>query len=61
MPVILPRAAEDFWLSPDVTEPERLLPHLVPYLADKMQAFPISSLVNNPRMDDPAVLRPIRE
>jgi putative SOS response-associated peptidase YedK len=58
MPVILTREAEDLWLDPDVVEPERLLPLLRPY-PGKMAAYPVSRAVNNPRNDDPGLLRPV--
>jgi putative SOS response-associated peptidase YedK len=61
MPIILPPEAGDFWLDPDVTEPERLPPALVPYPAEKIQATPVSCLVNNPRVDDPLILKSVRE
>jgi putative SOS response-associated peptidase YedK len=49
MPVILPREAYGFWLDPAVQEPERLQPLLCPFPAGEMTAYPVSTLVNNPR------------
>jgi putative SOS response-associated peptidase YedK len=40
MPVILHQADEATWLNPDITEPELLLPLLVPYPADAMIVAP---------------------
>jgi putative SOS response-associated peptidase YedK len=59
MPVILSREAEEDWLNPDVVEPERLLPLLQPYPADRMAAHPVSRAVNNPRNDSPNLVQPV--
>jgi putative SOS response-associated peptidase YedK len=59
MPMILSREAEEDWLNPDVVEPERLLPLLRPYPADRMAAHPVSRAVNNPRNDSPDLVRPV--
>lgn len=56
MPVILPRDAWDLWLDPGVAEVERLEELLVPAPASAMEAFPVSTHVNNPRNDDPKCL-----
>lgn len=57
MPVIL--APEDFdaWLEPK----ESPIAHELvrPYPADKLQVVPISTRVNSPKNDDPAVIEPI--
>jgi putative SOS response-associated peptidase YedK len=51
MPVIL--APEDYsrWLDPAVPANQELQALLRPYPADRMEAYPVSSLVNNPRHD----------
>jgi putative SOS response-associated peptidase YedK len=61
MPVILPRAAEDEWLSDDVRSPNDLLRLLRPYPADEMVAYPVSRLVNLPQNDGPECIRPFEE
>ena len=48
MPVILDPADSDLWLDPAVTEPERILPLLRPYPAERMEAYAVSSIVNSP-------------
>lgn len=58
MPVILSKDDEDFWLNPDVIEPERLLPLLRPYPSDQMKATRVSSAVNNPRIDTADLIKP---
>jgi putative SOS response-associated peptidase YedK len=59
MPVILAPEAEAVWLDPSITDPERLLPLLVPYPADKLEAYPVSPLVNSPAHDSPQLVLPI--
>jgi putative SOS response-associated peptidase YedK len=57
MPVILDSHTCWDWLQ------DRPLPELdemlKPYPADKMQAYPVSLLVNNPRVDDPQCIQPV--
>jgi len=55
MPVIMPEKDYDRWLNPS-TELSHLIPLLAPYPEDKMQAYPISKLVNNPKNDGPEIL-----
>jgi putative SOS response-associated peptidase YedK len=55
MPAILAPAAYDRWLGTD-PDPRDLL---VPYPPEPMRLWPISTRVNSPRNDDPAVLEPI--
>jgi putative SOS response-associated peptidase YedK len=59
MPVILPKSAYDFWLNPEIHDPKRLEPLLVPFPADEMEAYPVSRLVNDPENDVPECIRPI--
>jgi putative SOS response-associated peptidase YedK len=49
MPVILPPENYDSWLRPEALGPEELSPLLVPYPADEMEAFPVSTAVNSPK------------
>jgi hypothetical protein len=48
----------DLWLDPEVQDAKRLEPLLVPYTSDAMTAYPVSTLVNNPRADDPKCIEP---
>ena len=59
MPVIL--AADDYnrWLDPGVTQPEAILPLLRPFPPDAMNVFPVSTLVNNARTDEPRCITPL--
>lgn len=58
MPVILPQQALNRWLEPGEANPEKLADLLVPYPAEAMRAYPVSSLVNNPANDLPATVKP---
>jgi putative SOS response-associated peptidase YedK len=51
MPVILPKNAYAKWLDPAVQTPENLVNYLIPYSADEMSAYPVSTLVNSPAND----------
>jgi putative SOS response-associated peptidase YedK len=53
MPLILPPAAYDLWLTGDVPAVASLLR---PYPPDQMAAYPVSQLVNSPRHDVPECL-----
>jgi putative SOS response-associated peptidase YedK len=57
MPVILPPGAFALWLAPE-SDPERLLPLLVPLAAREMEAWPVSTWVNDPRHDDARCVEP---
>ncbi|MBI4551007.1 MAG: SOS response-associated peptidase [Candidatus Latescibacteria bacterium] len=61
MPVIVKPDAYEQWLDPHEQPPERLDGLLVPYPAAEMIAYPVSSLVNNPKMDSPACIEPVRD
>lgn len=58
MPVIVDPQAYNLWLDPTVRQVEAIQPILQPYLADRMEAYPVSLLINNPRHDAPACLEP---
>jgi putative SOS response-associated peptidase YedK len=48
------------WLDPTVQDPARLLPLLTPYPAEEMEAYPVSTTVNNPTHDTPECVIPLR-
>lgn len=58
MPVIVEPEDFDLWLHPE-PDPEQGLHLLRPYPAAKMVAYPVSTLVNNPRNDNPECIQPI--
>jgi putative SOS response-associated peptidase YedK len=57
MPVILPPAAVDLWLSPDALPPEIAAVFLKPYDPAEMSARAVSTRLNDARYDAPDVLR----
>ena len=61
MPVIL--APEDYvlWLDADVRDVERLQTLLRPYPAEAMEAYPVSTRVNNRANDTPECVEPIAQ
>jgi putative SOS response-associated peptidase YedK len=60
MPVILPPAAHRQWLEPTPQKPEALQPLLVPYPAEEMIAYPVSTLVNSPANDRAELVVPVQ-
>jgi putative SOS response-associated peptidase YedK len=58
MPVILDRSDEALWLDPSVTNPAAVLPCLRAYPAEAMEAWPVSTLVNDVRRDEPLLIEP---
>ena len=59
MPVIIPPRDYDLWLSPKVQDPSALAPLFAPYPAGEMTAYPVRTLVNNPKMNEPALIEPL--
>lgn len=55
-PVILDPAHYAAWLSPEECAPHEVLPLLQPPAPEMLEAFPVSTLVNNSRIDVPACL-----
>jgi putative SOS response-associated peptidase YedK len=60
MPVILAPAWEALWLDPSVTDPERVLPLLQPFPADRMEAYRVGDDVGTPANDRPDLVAPLR-
>jgi putative SOS response-associated peptidase YedK len=59
MPVILSPASYEQWLDPTVQQTEPLKALLRPYPSEELLAYPVSTLVNNPRHDAPDCLEPL--
>jgi putative SOS response-associated peptidase YedK len=59
MPVILPEEVIPEWLEPREPDLHRLQELLVPYPANLMSAYPVSTLVNNPVNDNPRCIEPV--
>ena len=53
MPVILSPDDYDLWLDPEFQDKEKLQSLLRPYPADELAAYPVSTVVNNPRNEKP--------
>ena len=53
MPVIVPSQAHRLWLDPHAVDAAPLQPLLAAYPSEEMKAYPVSTLVNSPRNDDP--------
>jgi putative SOS response-associated peptidase YedK len=58
MPLILPPEAYAEWLDPANQDPASVQGLLLPYLADRMRSYPVSTWVNNPRHDDARCVQP---
>lgn len=58
MPAILTPEAEREWLNPDL-EPEQVLDLLRPYPNTDIKSYPVSTLVNRPLNDNPAIINPV--
>jgi putative SOS response-associated peptidase YedK len=48
MPVILPPESYASWLDTSIQEPDELMPLLVPYPSQAMEAYPVSTHVTGP-------------
>jgi putative SOS response-associated peptidase YedK len=58
MPVIIEPADFKQWLDPLAQDPKLVEPLLVTYPADEMIAYPVSRVVNSPRVDAPECIEP---
>lgn len=56
MPVILRPEVEDLWLHPTNTDISALTDLLVPYPAEEMEGYGVSTMVNSPKVDSPACI-----
>jgi putative SOS response-associated peptidase YedK len=59
MPVILSPTSYDQWLDPTFQQIALLNALLRPYPSKELTAYPVSTLVNNPRHDAPQCLEPV--
>ncbi len=58
MPAILTDEESKQWINPDITEPEHLRAYIHPY-TKKLEIYPISPVINNPRISDKSVFRQV--
>jgi putative SOS response-associated peptidase YedK len=61
MPVII--GADDYeqWLDPRVTRSDEVLPLLAPFPPEAMTVYPVSTLVNNARVDEARCVTPLAD
>ena len=59
MPVILAPDDEDRWTDARVTDPATVLSCLRPLPAERMEAYPVSTLVSSPRNEGPRLVEPV--
>jgi putative SOS response-associated peptidase YedK len=59
MPVILAPEWEALWLDPSTTDPERVLPLLQPFPAERMEAYRVGYDVGTPANDRPDLVAPL--
>ena len=59
MPVMLPATSYTQWLDPTVQDLHALQALLRPYPSEELTAYPVSTLVNNPRHDVPECLEEV--
>lgn len=59
MPVILRQEDENRWLAGDAPDPDERKKILRPYPPGEMDAYPVSSRVNSPDVDDEQLIRPL--
>jgi len=57
MPVILTRHGEQLWLDQGA-EPQEAMSVLLPYPADLMETYAVSTAVNSPGRDVPSLIEP---
>ena len=61
MPVLLHEADYDAWLDPKNEDTRELKKLLVPFPADEMRAYPVSTRVNNARNEGEGLIQPLQE
>lgn len=59
MPAILERSDEDRWLDPRVTDTAELSSCLRPLPSERMEAYPVSTLVSSPGNEGPELVEPL--
>jgi putative SOS response-associated peptidase YedK len=61
MPVMLPHELEDAWLDPSRTAASDAMQILHASRSVPVEAYPVSTRVNKPSVDDPSLLEPIEK
>ena len=60
MPVVLERDLEDEWLDPELTSTTEILGLMERSAGVRLEAYPVSRLVNEPSVDGKALIQPVR-
>lgn len=60
MPLLVPHARYDAWLDPQVDAPDRVRGLLVPAAPGLLEAYPVSTLVNDVRHNGAELVEPLR-
>jgi len=60
MPVLLDADARAMWLDPNNQAGRHLATLLEPYAADRMEAYPVSKIVNSPANDTEECVKPLK-
>ena len=59
MPVILHLDELSLWLDRDLHDPDKLTPLLSSYPAERLEAYPVPTMVNRPSNDGPECIAPL--
>jgi putative SOS response-associated peptidase YedK len=61
MPVILAPEVYEVWLDSSVNKFEEIAGLLAPFSSDRMEAYPVNTLVNNPTQDEAGCIEPRKD
>ncbi|MCC6173895.1 MAG: SOS response-associated peptidase [Chloroflexi bacterium] len=61
MPVILSRSVEELWLDPSLDDARAAMAGLQLVEQDRLEVYPVSTLVSNVRNDGPSLLEPLED
>lgn len=61
MPLILDPEDYAGWLDPEVQDPDKIQPWIKPYAGNDLEAYPVSTYVNNPRHNAPQCIEPLEQ
>jgi putative SOS response-associated peptidase YedK len=59
MPMLVEPHNRDRWLDPQLTDVEPLLELLVPAAPGRLEAYPVSTMVNDVRNNGPQLVQPL--
>jgi len=60
MPVIVLKELEKVWLNPEISDENVLKKIFKPYPSNEMEAYPVSKMVNSPKMNLPECMEPVK-